>query len=164
MNRFRAATLALGAVTVLTMAGLPGRAVAETAGGMEHITIVATNGGGGPVLAGGAFNAAGTDVPHGNTTDTFKFPKGNINVTHTNDPGGTFQLNRQTCIGHFTQAGDYHLTGGTGAYSGIEGHGTFALNGTLIFAHTPGSAHPCSRQPIGQLIVVHAQGPVSFDS
>jgi len=145
------------------MAGLPGRAVAETAGGTEHFTIVTTGGSGGPALASGVFNAAGTDVPHGNTKDTFKFPKGNVNVTHTADPGHTFHLNSDTCVGHFTETGDYHLTGGTGAYSGIEGHGDYALNGTLVFAHTAGT-HPCSRQPIGQLIIVNAQGPVSFDN
>jgi len=129
---------------------------------MEHITIVQTTATGGSVLASGAFNAAGANVSHGNTSDTFKFSKGNINVSHTPDPGGTSNFNVHTCVGHFTQTGDYHLTGGTGVYSGIEGHGTYSLNGTLIFAHTAG-AHPCSRQPIGQLVIVHAQGPVSFD-
>ena len=162
MNRFRVGAAAFGAVTVLAVAGMPGQALAQSAGGFEHFTITQSSPSGGPVLAYGAFNASGTDVEHGTNpsmgTGTFHFPNGTVNASHTSDPGGTFHFNPVTCVGHFTGTGDYTLTGGTGAYRGIRGHGEFTLNGTAISAHT---AHGCGQQ-IGQLVIVKAQGAVSF--
>ena len=163
MNRFRVGVAAFGAVTVLAVAGMPGQASAQ-AGGFEHFTITQSSPNGGPVLAYGAFNASGIDVEHGTNpsmgTGTFHFPNGTVNASHTSDPGGTMNFNPVTCVGHFTGTGDYTITGGTGAYWGIRGHGEYTLNGTVIAAHT---AHGCGQQ-IGQLVIVQAQGGVSFDT
>jgi hypothetical protein len=163
MNRFRAGAVALGAATVLAVVGLPGQAMAASTAGTEHFTIVLSSPSGGPVLAYGAFNAQGSDVEGpviGRTgTSSFQFPTGTIAVRHTDDPGGTSTFNPKTCVAHFTGTGDYVLTGGTGAYKGIDGHGEYTVRGTQIGAHT---ATGCSTQPIGALIIVHVSGPVSF--
>jgi hypothetical protein len=165
MNRFRAGALALSAATVLAVMGLPGQAMAASTAGTEHFTIVLSSPSRGPVLAYGAFNAKGTDVEGRKTgatgTSSFQFANGNIAVRHTDDPGGTFTFNPKTCVGHFTGTGDYVLTGGTGAYKGIDGHGEYTVSGTQIGAHT---ANGCSKQPIGGLTIVHASGWVSSDS
>jgi hypothetical protein len=53
------------------------------------------------------------------------------------------------------------ITGGTGAYRGIAGHGEYAFNDTFIFAHTPTG---CSKNVTRTVIIVHAGGPVSLGS
>ena len=159
MNRFRVGALAVAAATVLAVAGLPGQAWAQSAGGWEHFTIAQSAPNVAPVLAYGAFNAAGQNVDHATNTGTFHFANGTINVTHPSDPGGTFSFNPVTCVGHFTATGDYTITGGTGAYIGIRGHGEYTVKGAIVSAHT---THGCGQQ-IGQLVIINAQGPVSFD-
>ena len=82
------------------------------------------------VIAYGLFTAAGTDNENPNGTDTFVFPGGSFTVIHTPAPNSptipTFST--QTCMFQLTQTGTFKLTGGTGKYWHIAGHGTFTLS------------------------------------
>ena len=90
---------------------------------------------------------------------TFVFPNGTITLARTDNPGGTGDFNPVACVGHFTNSGTYVLTGGTGAYAGISGGGTYSTWGTVVAARTPSG---CGDTPIAVFGVGRAQGPVSF--
>ena len=115
------------------------------------------------MLAFGAFNASGTDTEHptgaNSGTGLFQFPNGTVSTSHSANPGGTSSFNPATCTSHFTGSGVFKLTGGSGAYKGIDGHGTYNVDGTVVSAHT---ATGCSKQPVGALVIIKAVGPVSF--
>jgi hypothetical protein len=158
-------TLVLGVTTGLAVVALPAQAMAGSSSTVEHFQIAIDSPTGGPVLAYGLFNAQGLDREHPTTTrtgfSTFEFRDGNITVKHTDDPGGTTTLDRKTCVAHIAATGDYVFKGGTGAYQKIDGHGDYTVDGTAVFAHT---ATGCGRQPIGEILLVDASGPASFDS
>jgi hypothetical protein len=158
MKRWRIGALAAGAVALVAALGMPATALAETTTGQEHFTIVLTHPNSGPVDATGAFNARGRDT-EGTTTSTFVFHKGTIDVTHIDDPGGSQRFNPATCVATFRGTGDYTLTGGTGAFNGITGHGEYSFHGTLGFAHTKTG---CGDNQISGVTIIEAHGPLSF--
>lgn len=131
-------------------------ASAQPRSGNESFTIIEPSPGGGPVIAHGAFSAAGTDVELSPNSDTgsgvFIFPGGTITAVHTTTSStGTF--NPKTCVAHFQFSGTYVITGGTGAYAGASGSGTFQGRGTSV---------GCDQNTASQLVVIHAHGPISF--
>lgn len=155
-----AATLFAGAVAAT---GFSGQASAQPAGGTERFTIISTNGPSARVIATGAFTAVGTvALPPGDGTSgqgTFTFPTGTITLTNTDNPGGPGDFNPVACVGHFSGTGTYVIDGGTGAFSGISGNGTYQLSGTVVSAHTPTG---CSDAPIAVVAISREGGPVSF--
>jgi hypothetical protein len=167
MKRSRLGVLAFGAATVLALVGLPAAAQAEPSGGTEHFLITLTSPNSGPVLAFGAFNAAGTDAEgpmntSGTGTSKFTFPKGTMKATHTDD--GTTKpptFDPKTCTLRGSGSGDYTLHHGTGAYAGISGSGEYTFKFLDVFAHT---AKGCGNKIIGGVTVIKAHGPVSFGS
>ncbi len=164
MNRFRLSALALGAAaTMLGVAGQPAQAMAASTTGTEHFIIVIDGSGPGPVQAFGLFNAQGSDIERQSSsstgTSTFVFSNGKVKVQHTDNPGGTQTFNKKTCEGRITASGNFATTGGTGAYAGISGHGTYGVIGTLITAHT---ASGCGKTPIGEILIVRATGTISL--
>ena len=58
--------------------------------------------------------------------------------------------------------GTYRLSGGTGAYAGISGHGIYRLNILIVSARN--SAGRCSNKlpPTAFQQIIKAQGPVSL--
>jgi hypothetical protein len=54
--------------------------------------------------------------------------------------------------------GTYRLSGGTGAYVGISGHGIYRLNILLVTARNSGGK--CSNRPTAFQQIIRAQGPV----
>jgi hypothetical protein len=72
-------------------------------------------------------DARGTTVPL-----TFSFPKGKIFLKAVD----AFNWNPDlaTCTATEHSAGPYTITGGTGAYHGIRGHGTFIEHGAAVGA------------------------------
>lgn len=121
----------------------------------------------GRVFATGVVNAIGTDVtiaqdpnPDGSETNTerFTFPGGTITVRAT-DPGGTFDLNPVTCVATTgTTTGVFTVIGGTGAYAGASGGGTFTGRGLAIFDRVAGG---CSEEPRSFFFIVTATGTVT---
>ncbi len=162
MKRLAAVSVAVLTSAIVMLGGFAGPASATRAGGTQRFTIILTGPTGGLVLARGAFTAAGRDVENQTSattgTSAFTFADGTITASHTDDPGGRSSFNPAACVGRFSATGTFVVTGGTGAYAGISGHGTYRVHGFFIEARTPTG---CGAQ-IGGLTVIRAAGPVSF--
>ncbi len=112
------------------------------------------------IIARGVFTAGGVDHP-GNKVDTVVFPDGTFKIAHSNGTG-TPRFNPRTCLSVITLNGTYRLSGGTGAYAGISGHGIYRLNILIVAARN--SAGQCSHTmpPTAFQQIIKAQGPVSL--
>jgi hypothetical protein len=160
----------LGGIGALAIAGAlaatgltAASASAAGSSGFEYFQLVnATVANNAPtsIIARGTFTAGGVDHP-GNTVDTVVFPDGTFKITHSNGTG-TPRFNPRTCLGVFALNGTYTLSGGTGAYAGITGHGIYRLSITEVAARN--SAGKCSNKlpPTAFQQIIRAQGPVSL--
>jgi hypothetical protein len=111
------------------------------------------------LIATGVFTAGGID-DQGVTPETFIFPTGTIKITH--HAVHTKQtLNSKTCLFTVSQRGTYRLIGGTGMYTGISGHGTYALSVLAVLARSKGSCS-MSKLPDAYQQTINAQGPVKL--
>ena len=163
----------LGGMSVVAMAGamaatgLTAASASQAAGagqsGFEFFQIVTTSAS--PtaplsIIARGVFTAGGINHP-GNKVDTAVFPGGTFKIAHSNGTG-TPRFNPRTCLGVITLNGTYRLSGGTGAYAGISGHGIYRLNILIVAARN--SAGKCSNKlpPTAFQQIIRAQGPVSL--
>jgi hypothetical protein len=116
-----------------------------------------------PVIAYGVFTDQGTDYQKSNNTDTFVFPGGKIYVSHTPAPGsGNPTFNAKTCMFSFAETGTFTLTGGTGKYRHIAGHGTYALSVIGISTRLAnGQCNPSDTAPLAaQQEILQAVGQV----
>jgi hypothetical protein len=137
-------------------------ASASPSSGTEHIRIVNTSfSGPGSIIARGAFNAGGTDYPGGHT-DLASFSNGAFSIRHRGASMG--RVNPKTCVLTLTGSGKFTLNHGYGAYSGLNGSGTYTFKAIGTFPRNPngtcdtsGSVQPTTLQ---QTIV--ANGSVSF--
>jgi hypothetical protein len=93
--------------------------------------------------------------------DTVVFPNGTFKIAHSNGTG-TPRFNAKTCLGTIALNGTYRLSGGTGAYAGISGHGIYRLNILIVAARN--AAGKCSQKlpPAAFQQIIRAQGPVSL--
>lgn len=161
----------LGAMSVVAVAGamaatgLTAASASQAAGssGTEFFQLVNTNPANNApssVIARGVFTAGGVDHP-GSKVDTVVFPNGTFKIAHSNGTG-TPRFNAKTCLGTIVLNGTYRLSGGTGAYAGISGHGIYRLNILIVAARN--SAGKCSNKlpPTAFQQIIRAQGPVSL--
>jgi len=84
-----------------------------------------------PVLGFGPIHAKGVDHVVSDTADVFEFPAGSLSVTHAAKATHDFS-DPVTCLFKFTERGTYEITGGTGAYAGASGHGSYRVVGKAI--------------------------------
>ena len=160
----------LGAMSVVAVAGamatgLTAASAGQAAGssGIEHFQLVnatVANNAPSSIIARGVFTAGGVDHP-GTKVDTVVFPDGTFKIAHSNGTG-TQRFNAKTCLGTIVLNGTYRLSGGTGAYAGISGHGIYRLNILIVGARN--SAGKCSNKlpPTAFQQIIKAQGPVSL--
>jgi hypothetical protein len=146
--------------SVVAAAGLVATAAAVSASGssstQERIVGLQTNptGNGFAVVVGhGPIHAHGKDVVVNGHIDRFVFPNGSIRIRHRNSTGTNQHYDPVTCYGSFHQSGVYRVTGGTGAYSGAHGYGTFSVHG---------STFGCSENKPPRIfeLILHASGPL----
>jgi hypothetical protein len=160
----------LGAISVVAVGGAMAAtgltaASASQAGssGTEFFQLVTTNPANNApssIIARGVFTAGGVDHP-GSKVDTVVFPNGTFKIAHSNGTG-TPRFNAKTCLGTIALNGTYRLSGGTGAYAGISGHGIYRLNILIVAARN--AAGKCSQKlpPAAFQQIIRAQGPVSL--
>jgi hypothetical protein len=160
----------LGGIGALAIAGAlaatgltAASASAAGSSGFEYFQLVnatVANNAPSSIIARGVFTAGGVDHP-GNKVDTAVFPDGTFKIAHSNGTG-TPRFNAKTCLGTITLNGTYRLSGGTGAYAGITGHGIYRLNILIVSARN--SAGKCSNKlpPVAFQQIIKAQGPVSL--
>ena|SRR5947209_3397363 len=159
-----------GAALCLSLGFLASPALAAT--GSQTIRIIFTGnpraGVLGRVIATGVVNGVGTDEtiaqdphPDGSETDTdlITLPGGTITILDT-DPADTFNFNPATCTATIsTNAGTYTIIGGTGAYAGASGSGTFTARGFVAFPRIDGG---CGEEPTIFVAVVTLRGPLTL--
>jgi hypothetical protein len=130
--------------------------------GNETFQIMTTSVTGSPsVITSGVFTAPGTDQENQKAgTSKFTFPTGTVSLKHS--PGtGSQSLNPKTCLLTISLHGTYTFTGGTGAYAGITGGGTYKLSILGIAARSGGK---CSQSlpPLAYHQVINATGTASL--
>ena len=169
MMKFRSKIL--GGISLVAVAGavaatgLTAASASQAAGssGFEFFQLVnatVANNAPSSIIARGVFTAGGVDHP-GNKVDTVVFPNGTFKIAHSNGTG-TPRFNPKTCLGVFSLNGTYRLSGGTGAYAGIRGHGIYRLNIMEVAARN--AAGKCSNKlpPTAFQQIIKAQGPVKL--
>jgi hypothetical protein len=166
----RAAALAVTAAAVagtVALASSAGASASAAVSGTEHFQVITASAT--PTKAGvilyGAFTAAGVDqisTSNANTAaDLFVLPGGSFKVVHTGKPG-TQTFNPKTCFYTFSQPGTYKLSGGTGKYKGISGHGTYTVSGIGLSPKlTNGKCNP-NAVATAQQIVFRGSGSVKL--
>lgn len=128
--------------------------------GIEHFQLVTTSATTSTqgVIATGVFTAGGVDH-QGSKVDTFVFPGGSFKVAHSQGTG-TQHLNPATCLVTVRVHGTYTLSGGTGKYAGIRGHGIYHLNILGIAARSGGKC-TMHKPPVVWQQIIQAAGPVT---
>ena len=163
MKRISLAAAATAAATgaVLWLAVPAGAAARPAVSGTENfqaMTTSATSSTQG-VIASGVFTAAG--VAHeGSKVSTFVFPAGSFKVAHSKGIGPQ-KFNPKTCLFTVSQHGTLALSGGTGAYKGISGKGTYKLSILAIAARSGGK---CSmkKPPVAYQQLIKATAAVKL--
>ncbi len=144
------------------MAASAGHGAGPAATGTEHFQLVSSSATAstGQVIAYGVFTGAAVDHM-GNNTDKFVFKNGSFKVHHRNGKGGKSSFNPRTCLAHITQPGTYTISGGTGKYAGISGHGKFRF--TLLFIGAKNAQGKCAQHkpPVASQLIIQASGPVT---
>ena len=156
-----ASAAATAAAAVMWVAAPAGAAPSgRDVSGIEHFQLVTTSATATtqPVIATGVFTAGGVDH-QGSNTDIFVFPAGSFKVTHSQGTG-TQNFNPKTCLSTVRVHGTYTLSGGTGKYTGIRGHGTYHLSILGIAARSGGKC-TMHKPPVAWQQIIQAAGPVT---
>jgi hypothetical protein len=173
IRRVRALAVAVtGAAAVAAVIGLAVPAGASPAAGSaavsgaEHFQLITLS----PtattlsVTSWGVDTMAGTDHEGSSNTNTatdkLVYPKGTFKVTHT----GPFsmKMNSKSCFITGTSKGTIKISGGTGAYKGISGKGTYSLTVIGIAPKTKSGACNQNANPVGFQEVVTANATVKL--
>jgi hypothetical protein len=173
-RRVRAVAVAVtGAAAVAAAIGLavPAGASAAVArpaavSGAEHFQLITLS----PtattlsVTSWGVDTMAGVDHEGSSNTNTatdkLVYPKGTFKVTHTGPV--SFKMNSKTCFLTATGKGTIKISGGTGAYKGISGKGTFSLTVIGIAPKTKTGACNGNGKPAGFQEVITANATVKL--
>jgi hypothetical protein len=108
----------------------------------------------GTVVAAGPISATGTDEVLTNHKDNFVFPDGTIQVRHF--PTTTKETyDGTTCVGTYSETGNYVIAKGTGAYARATGSGRYKVK--AFFQGCDQTQPPTSFSQ-----VIQAQGPLSL--
>ena len=113
------------------------------------VSAVATLIAHGPLTIGGTVNLqTGHAVLHG----------GNLTLAHHQLRSST-TFSKRTCLARVTSSGTYRITGGTGRYRHVRGHGDYRLIGYAIVAKVHGK---CGTKvvPYAQETLLTASGPI----
>jgi len=116
----------------------------------------------GRAVATGLVNAVGTDTavaePPG--ADTITLPKGTITFVGV-APSGGITYDPTTCVARINiTAGTYTVVGGTGAYQGASGSGTYTARGAEVFKRVSGA---CSLTDVRSFVATFVlTGPLTI--
>ena len=148
---FPAAGIAVLAITATAVAAT------SAPSSIEHWTVESTN----PVSATAVLIARGPLTVGGTInlqTGHVKLPGGTLTLSHKQS-WGTQGENHRTCLATVTSSGTYKVTGGTGRYEGIHGHGTYRLTAYAIVKKVNGKC--ATDVPYAQTELLTATGPLT---
>ncbi|MBV9817498.1 MAG: hypothetical protein JOZ07_04020 [Solirubrobacterales bacterium] len=134
MHRTRLAGISAATLVAIAVAGGPAAASVGFSG-TEHFTFVSTatgNSNRSSAILTGAFVDGGTAILPGKGKATLALRKGKIFAQPSNQSKAKMTVDKTACYATFSQSGKVKLTGGTGAYAGITGHGSFKSVGSLV--------------------------------
>jgi hypothetical protein len=164
-HRLLAAAAAVAASATVALTGLSAASASPArpaASGTEHLQLMTTSATSNlaPVIIYGVATDHGVDHEGSGNTDTFKFAGGSFKVVHSSGTG-TQHLNPVTCLAQINQHGTYKLSGGTGKYKGISGHGKYQLSILFVAKKVKGK---CSQKaaPVAFQQLIQASGPASL--
>jgi hypothetical protein len=168
-QRHRRLLATAGAVAIAGTMALTASAAAHAAAvarpavpGIEHVQIMSASTSPGPAsaIAYGAFTAGGTARIGSAPAGELLFRGGTIRLRH-HAGRPTVHFSPVTCLTMISQPGTYAITGGTGRYAGISGHGTYQLSFTFIGARGPGGC-TAKGAPVAQQELLRLAGPVRW--
>jgi len=149
--------LAAAGFAALTVTGAAALAASSTPSGTEHWIVESTN----PVSAIATLIARGPLTVGGTInlqTGHVKLPGGTLTLTHHQVHGANGESAR-TCLATVTSSGTYKVTGGTGRYRHVTGHGSYHLVAYAIEKKVNGK---CSNGvPYAQTELLTATGPLT---
>lgn len=154
----------MGAIATGTAAlALTGAAFGARAARTEHFTFMSTavTADKFSVIATGRFTAGGMATPLAGT-DTLRFPNGTITVASKNTSKPIYTANTNTCYETLSQRGSYTIAGGTGAYKGIAGSGTFTLSIREVGRVVNGKCNTKTSKRVASQGIITAHGPVTL--
>jgi hypothetical protein len=153
-------TVALPAAAAFAALAITATAAAATSAppGIEHWTVESTN----PVSATAVLIARGPLTVGGTInlqTGHVTLPGGTLTLSHKQS-WGTQGQNPRTCLTTVTSSGTYTVTGGTGRYTRVHGHGTYRLTAYAIVGKVNGK---CATHvvPYAQTELLTATGPLT---
>jgi hypothetical protein len=157
------AAASTGAATAgaLWLAAPAGAAARTSVSGTEHFQLMSTS----PtsntanVIASGVFTKAGIDH-QGSKVDTLVFSNGTFKIAHSRGTG-TPKLNPKTCLLTLNLRGTIALSGGTGAYKGISGKGTYQFSELAILAKAGGKC-TMKKPPTASQVIIKATASVKL--
>ena len=127
-----------------------------TSSATEHFEAMSTN----PVSAVATLIARGPLTIGGTVnlqTGRAVLPGGDLTLDHHQLHGGS-TFSSQTCLATVTSSGTYRITGGTGRYRHVSGHGDYQLIAYATVAKVNGK---CSAKvPYAQETLLTASGPL----
>jgi hypothetical protein len=152
-----AAALAAAAIAAVAITA-SAAAATSTPSGIEHWTVESTN----PVSATAVLIARGPLTVGGTVnllTGHVKLPGGTLTLSHKQSWGRQGQ-NPRTCLATVTSSGTYTVSGGTGRYQPVHGHGTYRLTAYAIVKKVNGK---CATNvvPYAQTELLTAAGPLT---
>lgn len=153
-----ATVLLAGALLSAPSASASGGETDRTAAQRQRFVLIQSDPqeSGGPIAATGPIHARGTDVVISDVKDRFKFPDGNVVIKHKPDQGGSAEsYDPVTCLFTFTERGTWKTVSGTGAYTHVQGNGTYRVLGQ-------GFGCDQNKPPEVFILRIVAKGPLSY--
>lgn len=111
------------------------------------------------IAHGPVFIAGGVTHP-GNKTDTVVLPGGTFRIMHSKGTGKQ-TFDPKTCLLTLNLNGTYTISGGTGTYARIRGHGTYRLS-ILAIGQKSGGACSKTLPPGSFQQIIKASGPTTL--
>ena len=158
MNIKRTAALLAAAAIAALATTATAVAATSTPSGIEHWTVESTN----PVSATAVLIARGPLTVGGTinlVTGHVTLPGGTLRLAHKQS-WGTQGQNPRTCLATVTSSGTYQVTGGTGRYKGVHGHGTYSLTAYALVNKVKGKC-ATGVVPYAQTELLTATGPLT---
>lgn len=160
----------ISVVMALAVLAGPGSALAQR-GGSQRFLLVGVDERDPTVTASGVIDARGRDVPGRETfedgpggtfsfrftRDRFVFPNGTLFVNGSGT--GRERIDEDTCAGSVSGRGRWTVTGGTGAYQGARGSGTFTFRVNFV---SPRGPKGCERRGGTSRFVADFTGSLSL--
>ena len=155
------ASTAAATAAALWLAVPAGAAAGPAASGTENFQLMSTSATSNTarVIASGVFTAGGIDR-QGSKVDTLVFPNGTFKIAHSRGTG-TPKLNPKTCLLTLNLRGTIALSGGTGAYKGISGKGTYQFSELAILARSGGKC-TMTKPPVASQVIIKATASVTL--